>query len=156
MSEIAKLNEPLGTYCAVDVAIYNRQNQILLGERLVKAGFKMWGFPGGHLNPYEKISECAQREIREELGGKIKIALQGNILAVRENSIPPYYLHHVTIIIEGRLIEGEAVVNEPEKCRAWQWFDLDKLPKNLFSGIRETLENHQKLKHLVVSDWQTQ
>jgi len=69
MSEIAKLNEPLGTYCAVDVAIYNRQNQILLGERLVKAGFKMWGFPGGHLNPYEKISECAQREIREELGG---------------------------------------------------------------------------------------
>ncbi len=147
------LKEGEGIRTAVDIAIFNDSGQVLLGKRLAKAGLGTWGFPGGHLKTDEKIADCARREIMEELGDKVNIEFSNEVLSVRENSIPPHSVHHVTVIIKGRYLWGEIKVNEPEICEKWSWFDLDDLPAELFSGIRETLINYQQQRVRVVSNW---
>lgn len=142
-----------GIKTAVDIAIFNQNNQVLLGKRLVEAGFGTWGFPGGRLKTGEKIIQGSQREIKEELGEEIKIRFTDEILGVRENSIPPFFSHHVTVIIKGVHVGGEPKITEPEKCERWEWFSLNQLPKDLFSGVGEILENYQKRQVAVVSDW---
>ena len=150
----ADLKDGKGIRIAVDIAIFNDKREVLLGKRLVQAGFGSWGFVGGHLKTGEKIMDGAKREIYEELGKSVQIELTNEILAIRENSLEPRFIHHITIIIKGEYAEGEIKNNEPEKCEEWKWFDLRRLPPNLFSGIRETLENFKQKKEIIISDWQ--
>lgn len=138
---------------AVDIVIFNGKGEVLLGKRLAKAGFGTWGFPGGHLRTNEKIEECAQREIHEELGDEANIEVGNEILAVRENLIDPHFIHHLTVIIKGHYVGGDIRVNEPDRCEKWSWFKLDELPSKLFSGVRETLMNYKQQKTRVVTDW---
>lgn len=153
MKESVDFKEGEGIRTAVDIAVFSDSGQVLLGKRLAKAGLGTWGFPGGHLRTGEKIADCAKREIAEELGVAAKIELTDEILAVRENSIPPHSVHHVTVIIRGKYINGDIKVNEPDVCENWSWFDLDDLPAELFSGTRETLTHYREQKAKVVSDW---
>lgn len=66
-------NAPLPTQpflpgaCAV---IFNKKGQILLHKR---EDNKMWTLPGGKMKIGESISGCCKREIKEELGLKVKI-----------------------------------------------------------------------------------
>ena len=147
------LKEGLKVRTAVDIVIFNQEGKVLLGKRKAKAGFDSWGFPGGHLKTGEKIKECAQREIREELGKDIKIKITNEVLAVRENCISPYFIHHLTIMIKGYYIKGEIKVNEPERCKKWSFFSLENLPSSLFSGVEEILRNYKLNRILVVTDW---
>lgn len=147
------LKEGVGIKTAVDVVIFNEEGQVLLGERLALAGKNCWGFPGGHQKTKELIKDTAKREIREELGNKVEIEITDEIVAVRQNNISPYYIHHITIMVRGRYRGGEIKVNEPDKCKTWQWFDLDNLPSSIFSGEEEILLNYQQGKVRVVTDW---
>lgn len=126
------MKEGEGIRDAVDVVVFNGDGEVLLGKRLVKAGEGEWGFPGGHLRTGERIIHCARRELREELGSKARIRIANQIISVRENSIPPLYIHHLTVIIKGSYLGGDIAVNEPESCSEWGWFRLDNLPQPLF------------------------
>lgn len=148
-----EIKESAGIMEAVDVAIFNKDKKVLLGKRLASAGFGTWGFPGGHLKANETIRDCALREIGEELGNEIDVEVMNEIIAVRENCVAPQYIHHLTVSIKGIHKDGEPKVNEPDRCEKWEWFDLDNLPPDLFSGIKDTLHNYQNGKFLVVSDW---
>jgi putative (di)nucleoside polyphosphate hydrolase len=50
----------------VCMLVYNRKGQLLLGERLGKAGH--WQFPQGGVEPGESLKRNVLRELREELG----------------------------------------------------------------------------------------
>lgn len=139
---------------AVDVAVFNNKGEVLLGLRSTEAGFGQWGFPGGHLTDEEKIKECAERELKEELGNNIKIEITDEVLAVRENRIPPHYVPHITVILKGLHKGGIPEIKEPEKCREWKFIDSSKLHYYpLFSGVYETIINYFNKKTLVVTDW---
>ncbi len=147
------LKEGAGIKTAVDIVIFNKKGQVLFGERLAVSGNNCWGFPGGHQKTGEKIRETAGREIKEELGNEVKVQLTDEIIAVRENNIPPYFIPHITVMVKGIYLGGKIKVNEPDRCKNWQWFDLDSLPSPIFSGEEEVLINFQKGKVLVVTDW---
>ena len=138
---------------AVDVVIFNEEGKVLLGKRLTKTGNGHWGPPGGHIRSEEKIVDAANRELREELGEKIKVRVTGELIGVRENSLPPDRIHHLTVIIKGYYISGEPQVAEPDMCERWEWFSLENLPSPLFSGVEQALKNYQQGKALVISDW---
>ena len=152
-SLITEIEEGSGIMEAVDIAIFNKEKKVLLGKRLAKAGKGTWCFPGGHLKTNETITECASREIREELGDDIEVHIAKEIISVRENCVAPQHIHHLTIIMKGIHTGGEPKVNEPYKCEKWEWFDLDSLPAPLFSGVAETINNYKNRKVRVVSDW---
>lgn len=150
------MDEGKGIRTAVDVMILNQQkSQVLLGLRKSKAGGNTWGFPGGHQKTGEKIAETAERELKEELGDDVSVLISSLIVAVRENMIPPWYVPHLTVILEGTYETGEIQIAEPDKTMEWRWFNLDELPDNLFSGVGEVVENYRQNNSFVVTDWQT-
>src|SRR3989339_1501085 len=100
--------EGSGIRTAVDIMVLNdTKNQILLGLRKVKSGENTWGFPGGHQITGEKIIATATRELREELGEKATIQLSNLVIGIRENLIPPWFVPHITIVIEGLYQSGD-------------------------------------------------
>lgn len=151
------LKEGEGILTAVDVLILKRneqgQEEVLLGLRKAKAGEKTWGFPGGHQKTGETIAQTAQRELKEELGENARIIISKEIVSVRENKIHPWYVPHITVIIKGLYEDGEIYASEVERTHIWQWYRLDQLPTDLFSGVAETVENYKQGRVALVTDW---
>ena len=91
---------------AVDVVVFNKDGQVLLGKRLAKAGYGTWGLPGGHVLDEEQILDAAKREIKEELGDIAKIDIFNKIIAIRDNSLPPQFIRHLTLLLPNIFPQG--------------------------------------------------
>lgn len=150
------MREGEGIRTAVDVFLLNEREHILLGLRKAKAGENTWGFPGGHQRTGETIFDTAIREVNEELGDQIQMELTNTLVAVRENRIKPWYVPHITVIIKAYYGGGVITVNPEEQAVSWDWFKLDKLPRPLFSGVKQTVQNYRQGQPLVVTDWNTE
>lgn len=127
----------------VGVYILNSQNQLLLGKRKNSHGSGTWCAPGGHLEFMESIEDCARRETEEETG--LEILDIGNIMFTNDIFLDENK-HYITIHVKGRVSnEATLEIMEPEKCEAWKWFDLDRLPENLFIPTKNFLQSNKKL-----------
>jgi 8-oxo-dGTP diphosphatase len=146
------LSEGEGIRTGVDVLTVNSNHEVLLGLH-IRNRSQVWGFPGGHIRTNETMLEAAHRELNEELGARHGIQILPEIVAVRENCIAPWFVHHLTVILLGKFTSGEILRAEPEKLLEWKWFALDQLPNNLFSGVEEILHNFSKHRVWVVNDW---
>lgn len=116
--------------------IVKKDRRVLLGRRRNSHGAGTWQFPGGHLEYGESIEACARREVYEETGVKIKNIRIGpftNDIFEREEK------HYVTLFVIADYDTGEAVVREPEKCDAWEWFRWPDLPEPRFLPIRNLM-----------------
>jgi A/G-specific adenine glycosylase len=62
---------------AVTAAVIWREEQVLIGQRAQDEMLGgMWEFPGGKQEDGETLEKCLKREIKEELGVKIKVGAQ--------------------------------------------------------------------------------
>ena len=52
--------------------------------------------------------------------------------------------HYITLHIIAKKHRGELKVMEPTKEDRWEWFDLDKLPQNLYSPSKKFIEEYLK------------
>ena len=62
---------------------------------------------------------------------------------IQENG---HYLHINFLVTKW---SGELHNNEPEKCEAWEWFDLEALPENIFYGHKDFLPLYKKGLHFL-------
>ncbi len=108
-----------------------RDGKLLLGKRKNTFGAGFWGLPGGHLEWHEDMAAAAARELLEETGLS---ALEFQFVNLINNCRRPDddHLIHVGFLAKG--VKGEPKVLEPDKCEEWRWFDLKKLPGDLFFG----------------------
>lgn len=114
-----------------------KKGKVLLGIRRDTHGKGEYAFPGGHLEFWESIEECAKRECREEAGIEIK-----NIKFLRISNMKKYGgKHYLDIGLRAQWKSGEPKVLEPDKINDWNWCDLDNLPRPLFGAIEHTLES---------------
>jgi 8-oxo-dGTP diphosphatase len=113
-----------------------REGKVLLGRRKNAHGAGTWALPGGHLEFFESIEDCARREVAEETGIQI-----GNILpfAFTNDLFGEEKKHYVTLFVTAEHQSGEAVIREPEKCEAWKWFFWADLPKPRFLPLENLL-----------------
>ncbi|RUS96226.1 hypothetical protein DSM106972_087680 [Dulcicalothrix desertica PCC 7102] len=100
--------------------IENNSGQILIDRRRpegVMGG--LWEFPGGKMEPGETVTECIEREIKEELGINIEV---GELLIIIEHT----YTHlKVTLIVHmSKHVSG---VPQPIECDEVRWVHLDEL-----------------------------
>lgn len=117
--------------------IVRRHNTVLLGRRIgATHGAGHWQFPGGHLDAFETVEQCAAREVREETGLEVTIAARGPFT---NDIFEPEHRHYVTLFLVADAADGEPVVCEPQKCAEWRWFTWDELPSPLFLPIRHLL-----------------
>lgn len=126
----------------IGVYIFNPQQQVLLGLRKSPHGEGTWCAPGGHLEFGEDFNTGAIREAREETG--ISIAPQDLKLAGITNDLfRETQKHYITIHMATHNYSGNISLMEPDKFSDWKWFDLDKLPANMFLSNRNFLSQHK-------------
>ncbi len=114
-----------------------KDNKILIGKRKNAHGDGTWSFPGGHLEMFESIEECASRELEEETGlsaSAFKKVYFTNDFFKDEDK------HYVTLYVLGLWKEGDPQVKEPDKCEEWRWVDWENMPKPLFLPIENLLK----------------
>lgn len=113
-----------------------KKNKILLGRRKSSHGAGEYATPGGHLEYMEGFQSCAKREVLEETGLEI-INIKFLCLLNFKDYAPKHYVH---IWLTAEWKSGEAKVLEPEKCEAWDWYEIEHLPQPLFKNTRIALE----------------
>ncbi len=137
----------IGAGCGV--MVFNNRNQLLLGLRnsdVNLADSEMheegtWTMPGGNIEYGETFEEAAKREAREEANIEIS-----NIDVICVQTDKNEHAHYVSVGMVARSFTGTPQVMEPDQIVEWQWFDLDKLPKNIFTPSRKTIDcflNHK-------------
>ena len=123
-------------------AIVLKDGKVLLGKRKNSHGSDTWQFPGGHLEFNESIENCAQREVLEETGIKIKNIRLGpytNDIFEQEQK------HYITLFVISEYDSGELELREPQKCAEWGWFEWTQLPEPSFLPIINLLKQNFKL-----------
>ncbi|MFH1078200.1 MAG: NUDIX hydrolase [Patescibacteria group bacterium] len=117
--------------------IVRRDGKILLGKRIGAHGSGSWSFPGGHLEFGESVEACAEREVAEETGLRVKdlrpVTFTNDVYEEEDK-------HYVTLFVVADHAEGEPRIMEPDRCEAWEWFAWDALPSPLFLPIRNLLQ----------------
>jgi 8-oxo-dGTP diphosphatase len=114
-------------------------NSVLLGKRKNCYGEGMWALPGGHLEYGETITDCAKRELIEELG---ITALELKLISIIENIDERGHYVHISFLLE-RFV-GEIQCMEPDLCYEWKFFDIFNLPENIFKPHQNIFKNYFK------------
>ena len=123
----------------IGVWVFNPSGQVLLGQRLSSHGFNTWAAPGGKPEIGESIRSAAVREVFEETG--LTISSQDlNFLSITHDVFPDSFYRTIHFRIDN--VDKNPVVREKDKCAKWQWFDLNKLPSNLFLSAQNLLKQN--------------
>ena len=117
--------------------------KLLIGERQGSHGAGKWALPGGHLEQNESWQECAEKEVLEECGIRIRTT-RWEMLHVSNDPMPEEDRHYVTIFMYAFLVskEDEGIVNlESEKCKGWEWVRLEDVQdKPTFAPLQHFIE----------------
>lgn len=116
-----------------------KDGKVLLGKRKNAHGAGQYAFPGGHMEGGESLEDCAKRETKEEAGieiDNVTFLYFGNL----RNLGGKHYAH---IGVTARLVSGEPIVMEPEKCEGWAWYSLENPPSPLFGTIIHSIESYK-------------
>lgn len=96
----------------------NENSEILLLKRSLDTEFGpgLWGFPAGHIEENESPKECAERELREELGNDVEVCLLARLGPVRDTfygGVYEIFLYHQ------RWLDGNIRLNHEHSEYAW-------------------------------------
>jgi 8-oxo-dGTP diphosphatase len=113
---------------STDPGANDRSRRIWVGRRKGSLhGTSKLALPGGHLEYGESWTECAIREVKEEMG----VTLQSlNFLHVSNDIMISEKKHYITLFMMGELIDpvNQPPRNqEPEKCEGWEPYTLSQL-----------------------------
>ena len=120
-----------------------KDGKILLGKRKGSNGEGEFAFPGGHLEYMESFKDCAERELAEECGVKVKnirFQLLANVVAYA----PKHYVH-IGLIADWE--SGEPKLLEPAKCELWAWYNIDELPTPMFEACKQSINAYNENKN---------
>ncbi len=120
-------------------AIILKDNKVLLGKRINAHGAGTWQFPGGHLEFYESLKDCAIREVKEETDMNINL-LSDNPVVVTNDFFEKDNKHYITLFMLAEHINGEPKITEPDRCLGWEWFSWENLPNNLMTPIMNLIK----------------
>lgn len=125
------------------VMVFKPEGKLLLGLRNSdpeKADSEMheegtWTMPGGNIEYGETFEEAGTREAKEETGMDVKDL---EVICVQTDKNE--YAHYISVGMIAKSYEGNPVAMEPDEIVKWEWFDLNNLPKNIFSASRKTID----------------
>lgn len=96
-----------------------------------------WTMPGGKMHFGDTFEQAAARELIEETG------LVGNnfkVFSLSNDKVPD--AHFITIGLLCDDFSGEPKVMEPDETIEWRWWEIDKLPNNIFPPSKIMAANY--------------
>lgn len=125
---------PLHPVIGVSTAVI-RGDSVLLVQRGPGAYADCWTLPGGKVEPGEKLSEAARRELAEETGVAASMAGIADVIEILGDGLP----HFVVIVFAAIWKSGEPVAADDAEDARWATFGeiagLDTTP-----GLAEVIE----------------
>ncbi len=115
--------------------IVNGQNEVLLVHKAY--GRRVYGLPGGGVDPGELPTQAAVREAREELGVKVRLEYQIGLYYLRGGGLPD---QHATVYF-ATIVSGQLHVVDPSEIQAVGWHDLHGLPALLNNDARAAVDD---------------
>lgn len=116
-------------------------NHILMGHRTSRHGQGSWGPAGGHVEFGEDPLYTVHRETKEETGIDIPLS-SFSLLGITSDLFTESHKHYITLFYVAPIPAGAIPQRtEPDKFDAWEWFDLQQLPNNLFLPIKNLIQN---------------
>ncbi len=109
-----------------------------MGKRLNAFGRGTWCTPGGKLEMYEDVYECARRETMEEAGIEVENL---RMVGVTNDIMREVGSHFITLEFAADWKSGEARLAEPDTFETWEWFPWDNLPKPLFPPTQNFVDS---------------
>ena len=97
-------------------------NRILLIQR---GDFRVWGLPGGDVDPGESLARAAVREAREETGLTVKLSRLVGMYSLVGNE------HTLITAVFAARPERGALAPDPREISDIGWFTADALPADL-------------------------
>ncbi|MDY0290936.1 MAG: NUDIX hydrolase [Desulfuromonadaceae bacterium] len=110
---------------SVVACIIDEHERILLTKRSIPPFFGQWVMPGGKIDHGESITTALMREVREEVGLKVKAGTLVDIyehLAVGERSD-----HYIILYYRALPLSFDISINPAELSEA-HWFGAQELP----------------------------
>jgi len=112
----------------IGVIVYNSDtSKILAGVRINTTGENLLALPGGHLEDNETIKECCIREMKEECGVDISNSHISMEYFGEDNLSNGNYITLYCACIIDNKIADKIVNSEPDKCKEWQWYNIEDL-----------------------------
>ena len=121
--------------------VLTKDNKILLSRRY-NTGFHdgEYSFPAGHLHGEdETLRQAMVREAKEEVGIEVDLADLELVHVMHRRQREPTNERRVNLFFMARKWKGEPKIMEPNKCDDLQWFELDKIPNNTISYIKQAI-----------------
>ncbi len=125
------------------VMIFNDKHELLLGLRnndREKANSELheegtWTMPGGNIEYGESFEEAGIREAKEETNLDVSDL---EVICVQTDKNK--YAHYISVGMIAHCYKGNPQVMEPDEIIKWEWFDINNLPKNIFSPSKKTID----------------
>lgn len=125
------------------VMIFNDKHELLLGLRnndREKANSELheegtWTMPGGNIEYGESFEEAGIREAKEETNLDVSDL---EVICVQADKNK--YAHYISVGMIAHCYKGNPQVMEPDEIIKWEWFDINNLPKNIFSPSKKTID----------------
>lgn len=108
-------------------------NPLLADSELHEEG--TWTMPGGNIEYGETFEEAGIRETKEETDLDVE---KLEIICVQTDKNE--HAHYISVGMIAHSFKGEVKTMEPNEIVKWEWFDLDNLPKNIFSPSKKTID----------------
>jgi ADP-ribose pyrophosphatase YjhB (NUDIX family) len=125
------LSVAMPVFSVVSVAIID-DNHILLIQR---EDFRVWGLPGGDIDPGESLAQAAVREVREETGLTVILTRLVGLYALvgAEQSV-------ITTVFTARPAGG-VLSPDPREVSDIGWFTPESLPADLMWWHRQRIQD---------------
>ena len=91
--------------------------------------------PGGMIEYGETFEEAGAREVMEETGVIVK-----NLEVFCVQTDKNEHAHFISVGMIARDFDGTPEVMEKDVILKWEWFNLDNLPKNIFTPSKKTID----------------
>lgn len=120
-----------------------KENKVLLLYRNKPPEKDCYGLIGGRIEFNEKYEDAVVREAKEEIGVDVKVVKMLNVV---NQIIKKEQTHWVCInFLIDMVDENDKPKNiEPDVHKKMEWFDLNKLPKNITMSAKSALIDYVK------------
>jgi ADP-ribose pyrophosphatase YjhB (NUDIX family) len=116
-----------------------KDDKILLLRRF-NTGFEDGNYSvvAGHLDGDETFVQAMAREAREEAGIVIRPEDMKVVHVMHRKCCPG--VERIDFFIQAKKWKGEPKNMESDKCDELDWFETDKLPKNIIPYVKQAIE----------------
>ncbi|MCY3608682.1 MAG: NUDIX hydrolase [Acidimicrobiaceae bacterium] len=131
------MSQPVPTVCVGGIAVRGRS--VLLVRRGRPPGEGLWAFPGGRVEPGERLSDAVERELAEETGLEVRC---GDLVGVTEHVSESLHFVILDYAVECDPVAAPVAGDDAAEARFVDFDEIRSGATPLSGGMRDFLDRH--------------